>query len=417
MIFNTTTSHMMKIKTSAIAAFLSAVLLSSFAVQINAKAIDDVPIDDIPIDEEPPIVKPPKPPATISVPTYDSDGSFTVSWSHVASHMELYYRLQEKKNNGNWVSVYNGPSTQKYLTSKGGGQYIYRVMACIEMSCSNYRQSNVVQVTAPLSIPTAPAYVSVPSSTSSDRFVVKWGHSQDASYFELYEEFNGGGYHYLNETSSRQMTLSYRDFGLYRYKVRACNQERVCSDFKLSNSISVVKPAGYLDDVHVRTSEAAINNIFKALVDARAINVGDDDPDVVKYYVVNMDQANVDIHAGNSFTLTAKASLTSVVDLWLFNDDIEGNINIRITGRFDVIEKDGGFKLAMKVIKQNVDYNGDYEWVFNTVMILNAITMGGIVDLSIGEVILSDLDQELFSSTKPSITTTSDEVILGFELL
>jgi len=72
---------------------------------------------------------PVNPPATITVPTYDADGDYTVSWD--AAGGASTYQLQEDTDSGfsDPTLAYDGADTNKNITGKPEGTYYYRVRA------------------------------------------------------------------------------------------------------------------------------------------------------------------------------------------------------------------------------------------------------------------------------------------------
>jgi hypothetical protein len=81
----------------------------------------------------------PATPASISHPSTDSDGSYTVSWA--ASSGATSYTLQRSSNGGSsYSTVYSGSSTS-YAETVANGSYRYRVSASNASGTSGYRTS------------------------------------------------------------------------------------------------------------------------------------------------------------------------------------------------------------------------------------------------------------------------------------
>jgi subtilisin family serine protease len=79
----------------------------------------------------------PSQPWHISYPANSSTGSYTVSWGE-SSHVDSY-QLQRSTNDGDsWVPIYEGAATSR-SEQVGNGSYRYRVRACNELDCSDWR--------------------------------------------------------------------------------------------------------------------------------------------------------------------------------------------------------------------------------------------------------------------------------------
>jgi hypothetical protein len=84
-------------------------------------------------------------PATLTIPTDDADGKYTVSWAAVTG--ATYYVLDSNDTEAGttvypaWVNVYSG-DVNKYDEYVGGGTWIYRVKACNTCGCSEWNVAN-----------------------------------------------------------------------------------------------------------------------------------------------------------------------------------------------------------------------------------------------------------------------------------
>ncbi|MYH15152.1 MAG: hypothetical protein F4149_08235, partial [Gammaproteobacteria bacterium] len=65
---------------------------------------------------------------TLTVPSTDADGIYTVSWASVPGASQ--YVLQEKTGAGAWADKYTGASLSHDLSGKANGTYSYQVKAC-----------------------------------------------------------------------------------------------------------------------------------------------------------------------------------------------------------------------------------------------------------------------------------------------
>lgn len=97
-------------------------------------------------------------PASISAPTNDNDGAFTVSWG-AASGTVTSYKLEQQLNSGSWSEIYSGTNLSEALTGLVDGTYQYRVKACNSEGCSGYRTAGYT--TLVLHAPGVPSSITI----------------------------------------------------------------------------------------------------------------------------------------------------------------------------------------------------------------------------------------------------------------
>jgi predicted phage tail protein len=138
------------------------------------------------------VLRPPAPPATLTVPGTSSTGSYTVGWSMSSSASG--YELQESSNGGgSWTPIYSGGSLTYAVTGRtgpppSGTTYVYRVRATNASGNSNWTVgANGCFV---LFTPPAPGSITVPGSSWTGDFQVSWASSPCDSY-ELQESTDG----------------------------------------------------------------------------------------------------------------------------------------------------------------------------------------------------------------------------------
>ncbi|NVK22162.1 MAG: VCBS repeat-containing protein, partial [Kangiellaceae bacterium] len=194
---------------------------------------------------EDPIVQPTPPaPATVSVPSSSSNGSYSLSWSSVNG---AYYQWRESVNGSwgsTWTDVYTGTSVN--FTGKANGSYAYQVRACNILaipSCSSAQTSNTITVSV-VSIPGTPSSISISDgSTSTDGvYTVSWGASSNSpTRYEYRESTNGSWGSWVNNGTSRSKAISGKDNGTYAYQARGCNSAG-CGSPKTSSDVVVSIP-------------------------------------------------------------------------------------------------------------------------------------------------------------------------------
>ncbi|WP_444925249.1 fibronectin type III domain-containing protein [Microbulbifer sp. CnH-101-F] len=172
-------------------------------------------------------------PGSINYPAFDSDGSYSISWSSsaAASRYELYRSI----NGGAWSRVYNSSGTSFSESGKSNGNYQYRVRACTISMCSGYKTGGTLKVEK---TPSTPSSISVPSYTSSSSANLSWSASSTATRYELQQRRDNGSWSGIYSGSSTSKTVSSLVHGsTYQYRVRACNS--TCSGYRESGDQEV----------------------------------------------------------------------------------------------------------------------------------------------------------------------------------
>lgn len=172
---------------------------------------------------------------TLSVPSTNGTGSYTVNWSAITGATS--YNLQEQVNGGAWITVQGSAATSLVASGKSNGSYGYRVQACNSSGCSVW--SVVASVTV-LHPPAAPASLAVPA-TSSGSVTVSWPASSTATSYTLQHRLGAGGWSTAYSGSSISTSVAEGTTGSYTYQVQACNATG-CSGFTLSSAVVVTIP-------------------------------------------------------------------------------------------------------------------------------------------------------------------------------
>ena len=85
----------------------------------------------------------------ISVPRYNYNGGYTVTWNAVSNAAN--YPLYQSINGGGWTLIQNNTSTSRTVSGEGDGTYSYLVSACDISGCST-QTGGTVTVTIPTPI-------------------------------------------------------------------------------------------------------------------------------------------------------------------------------------------------------------------------------------------------------------------------
>jgi len=162
------------------------------------------------------------PPAgpTITGPSSDTDGTFTISWNAVSGATR--YELQQQEHNGSWwdlpTQVYNGSNTSVVRSGMSLGRYQYQVRGCATSSASScgdwstpHHQVDVQLVPA---TPSGPA-------TASGNFTISWSAVPGAASYQLQELQPGGSWTNISN-SGLSASFSPTVNGTHQYRVAAC---------------------------------------------------------------------------------------------------------------------------------------------------------------------------------------------------
>ncbi len=166
---------------------------------------------------------PPGIPASITVPSSSSTGSYTISWG-AASGTITAYGLFEATNSGftGETLAYSGTALSKAISGKGNGTYYYRVRACYASMCSAYRTGANPTVVS-LGVPAAPATISGPLMNTTGNYSISWSSSTGATRYELWESVFGGAFSKVYDGTATFKSFSNKPNGEYEYGAKACN--------------------------------------------------------------------------------------------------------------------------------------------------------------------------------------------------
>jgi len=164
----------------------------------------------------------PTAPASISYPSTDNDGSFTVSWS--ASSGATGYTLQRATTSDflDAQTVYSGASTSYAQTDLANGMHYYRVNALNSCGTSAWKAGPSVTVCVP---PTAPSILTYPTTDDDGSFRVAWTLSSRAFNYTLQRADNASFTGAVTVYSEASLTFDQTGLatGTYYYRVNASN--------------------------------------------------------------------------------------------------------------------------------------------------------------------------------------------------
>ncbi len=183
------------------------------------------------------VTHPPTSGPTLSVPSTSANGIYSVSWSTVP--LAASYALSEQVNGGAWTVLQTSAALSRPISGKPNGAYAYRVQACNAGGCGPFSGTGTVTVLLP---PGAPASISAPGS-STGTVGVTWSGAATASYYNLYQQLNGGGYSLAYQGGATSASPVESSSGSYVFSVQACNASG-CSGLTASAAVSVLLVPG-----------------------------------------------------------------------------------------------------------------------------------------------------------------------------
>jgi YD repeat-containing protein len=183
-------------------------------------------------------------PASITVPTNDNDGDYTISWG--ASNLPVTrYELFEARTPGfsDERKVYDGAQLSTALTARPDASYYYRVRGCDATGCGPRRAGDNAVIVKRPEAPSVPSGITIPTGDIDGSYTISWTASTGTvTAYELEEALGSGSFANIYSGTSTSSALSGRSNGTHSYRVRACNTF-VCSAYRTgANSLLVTLP-------------------------------------------------------------------------------------------------------------------------------------------------------------------------------
>ncbi|WP_444925245.1 RHS repeat-associated core domain-containing protein [Microbulbifer sp. CnH-101-F] len=179
-------------------------------------------------------------PGNISLSTKNTTGSYTISWG-AATGSPSKYQLQQRKDNGGWITVYDGSALSKSVSAQSTGIYRYRVRACYTI-CSYYTAEKTLTVVR------TPGSISVPGTSTNGSIAVSWNSVSGAASYVVQEQKNSGSWSQVYGGAQLDTTLTGRGNGIYRYRVAALENGQTGS-YRYSSYVTVSRapamPGGF----------------------------------------------------------------------------------------------------------------------------------------------------------------------------
>lgn len=179
------------------------------------------------------VMVPPSEVPVVTAPPTNTNGNYSVEWTTVPRATD--YELDERKDGGDWVTVYDSKGTNSKETSKSfgfkwGGSYQYRARAKNEGGYSGYSTIVTTDVTVTLPPPPAPATLTAPATAETMiPFTVSWSSVSGATY-RLQRNRNNLGWSTTYEGGEPSASQNLGMPGSYQYRAQACNSSGCGAD-------------------------------------------------------------------------------------------------------------------------------------------------------------------------------------------
>ncbi|MDP5209743.1 RHS repeat-associated core domain-containing protein [Microbulbifer sp. 2205BS26-8] len=169
-------------------------------------------------------------PGNISLPTKNTTGSYTLTWG-AASGSPSKYQLQQRKNNGNWATIYDGSARSKSVSALTTGVYGYRVRACYT-ACGYYTAEKAITLVR------TPGSITAQSTSTNGSISISWGDVSGADKYQLQEQKNGGNWNNVYSGTNKSKTITGRGTGTYKYRVAAIKNS-IAGSYRTSGDVIV----------------------------------------------------------------------------------------------------------------------------------------------------------------------------------
>ena len=164
------------------------------------------------------VTHPPASAPILSTPTGSNTGSYTVSWTSVATATS--YALQQQINGGSWTTIQNTSATIWNANGEGDGTFAYRVQACNVGGCSAVSNTGTTSVLHPVG---ATPTLNGGGTSNTGNYTISWPAISDATSYTLQETANGAGWTNVQINGATSWSTSGRGNGTYSYQAQACN--------------------------------------------------------------------------------------------------------------------------------------------------------------------------------------------------
>ncbi len=151
----------------------------------------------------------------------DGDGNYTVDWPEVSD--ATGYKLQERRNSGNWSQVYNGSNTSVNRSNRSDGEWCYRAKAYNNSVESDWSAVECTTVSAVANPPQVPTLYTIGNSGQQGSYWVSWSSVNGATTYELQEKYSSGTFKQIYSGPDTSQYKFGQSEGQWCYRARAKN--------------------------------------------------------------------------------------------------------------------------------------------------------------------------------------------------
>jgi YD repeat-containing protein len=157
---------------------------------------------------------------SLSAPSSNNSGSYTVSWSAITGATS--YNLEEQVNGGGWTVVQSSGSTSWSASGKSNATYGYMVQACNAGGCGPWSGVSSVSVVLLPAVPTGLHTVTVNPTKGS--YAVAWTAVSGATSYNMQQTLPDGTVNTpYSGTATQASATDIGTNGTVTVQVRACN--------------------------------------------------------------------------------------------------------------------------------------------------------------------------------------------------
>ncbi|RNC83740.1 MAG: T9SS C-terminal target domain-containing protein [Balneola sp.] len=170
------------------------------------------------------------------------------------------------------------------------------------------------------------------------------------------------------------------------------------------------------NDVQIKISKTSLQIVLDKMIEARAFSYGSTSSKaIVNYYGYKPTSATLELFSGNSFSVTFSGEAIANFQLGPFSFDLPGLSNqvIVVNGDVTIVNEGTGYKIVLTPTSFTDQTSNWLSGAINfTSLLLNLPEISTGADLPF----LADAATSFFTSATPTLTTTSDEVTIGYTL-
>ncbi len=178
---------------------------------------------------------------SFNVPSSDTDGTFTISWSDPGAYMKLYERAG---TSGSWTEIYGrGPGASSLTLTRSLGTYQYYMFHC-HYTGPYPTCANTATMTITIEEPPAVPSLTLAATDNNGAYRVSWNSVSGATYYQWQEKKDSGSWSAATSSgSTAYVDRSGKVNAVWSYRVRSCNAAG-CSNFSGVKSIIVANTPG-----------------------------------------------------------------------------------------------------------------------------------------------------------------------------